>query len=131
MQNLNGLNQEEQELESALKSLSPTSAQIDPIAAAFSAGRRSSARRVRLWQSSAALILMLAVGTRMLPTHQRALVPSSNQFHEDVVFHPQTPQPPAPQSLQVLQDTVREKGLDALPDTSLPRIQIVRAGNLF
>jgi hypothetical protein len=41
------------------------------------------------------------------------------------------PEPAAPQSLMVLQQTVRERGLDALPPVNLPGVQVISTGNIF
>jgi hypothetical protein len=54
MQNQNELTPAERELELALKSLRPVASRIDPVAAALTAKRRASHRRVRLWQAAAA-----------------------------------------------------------------------------
>src|SRR5205823_8945410 len=59
------LNPADRELEQALKSLLPTSASIDPIAAAFSAGRRSATIPLRTWQSAAAAMLLIAAAAWM------------------------------------------------------------------
>jgi hypothetical protein len=64
MQEPDGLNSEQLELERALRSLSPARAQIDPIAAAFEAGRKVRQRQVRAWAS--AFVALLVIMTSML-----------------------------------------------------------------
>jgi hypothetical protein len=120
----NGLSDQERELESALRSVVPAAARIDPISAAFTAGRRSGARVVRAWQSAAAAMLLLAIGIRFLPaTHHVAIEP----------INPSTiivaMEAPAPQSVEALQIAIREKGVDALPATSVPAVQLLNANN--
>ena len=46
-----GLNPAQREVEGALRSLAPASARVDPVAAAFDAGRRSTRGRVRVWRA--------------------------------------------------------------------------------
>jgi hypothetical protein len=51
----------QRELETALRSLRPTPAQINPVAAALAAGRRTAPGRLRFWQVAAAAAA-IAVG---------------------------------------------------------------------
>jgi hypothetical protein len=60
-----GLSPAQRELESALRSLSPAPRDVDPIAAAYEAGRRSLRWHVHAWQSAAALVL-IALGATWL-----------------------------------------------------------------
>jgi hypothetical protein len=129
MQNFNGLNREEQEIESALGSLVPANASIDPIAAAFSAGRRSGARRVRVWQSVVVVALMFAVGSRMLPTQPQRIARAPDPFPPAGALRIQPAEPFAPQSLQALQNIVFEKGVEALPSPNFSGVPALRAGN--
>jgi hypothetical protein len=125
MQEPNGLNDEQLELESALRSLPPAAARIDPITAAFTAGRRASRRQLRLWRSAAVLILLVGAASRLV-SHQRNVTIQPRDLSENkIVLSPEQPppEPPAPQSLQALQQIVREKGLDAMPSANLPTIQ--------
>jgi hypothetical protein len=131
MQESNGLSRDHQELESALKSLAPASTPIDPVAAAFSAGRRSGSRRARIWQSAAIISLIFSVGTQLLPTRQTTVIHPQSRSPETVALRAEAPEPPAPQTLQALQNAVRDKGLDALPATNLPAIQVITPGNIF
>jgi hypothetical protein len=64
MQEPDGLNSEELELERALRSLSPARADLDPIAAAFEAGRKVRQRQVRAW--AGAFVVLLVVASSML-----------------------------------------------------------------
>jgi hypothetical protein len=130
MQEPNGLNHEQLELESALRSLSPAAARIDPITAAFTAGRRSSRRQLHLWRSAAVLVVLAAVGSRLIPTSRNSVVSPSVRSNETVAIQ-SPPEAPAPQSVRVLQETMREKGPDGLPSANVPSVQIISIGNLF
>jgi hypothetical protein len=130
MQEPNGMSDEQLELESALRSLSPAAAKIDSIIAAFTAGRRSSRRQLHLWRSAAVLILLVAGGSRLIPSGRISAVPPSVRADGTVAVQTM-PEPPAPQSVQVLQETIREKGLDALPSANVPNVQIINIGNFF
>jgi hypothetical protein len=65
----------ERELETALRSLRPTPARIDPEAAACEAGRRTAPARSRFWQVSAAAAVIAAVGGAWLTFGQRGELP--------------------------------------------------------
>jgi hypothetical protein len=130
MQEPNGMSDEQLELESALRSLSPAAAKIDPVAAAFTAGQRSIRRQLRLWRSAAVLILLVAGASRLIPTGHNSVVPPSVRADRTVAVQT-PPEPPAPQSVLVLQETIREKGLDALPSANVPNVQIINIGNFF
>jgi hypothetical protein len=127
MQDQNGLTPGERELESAMKSLSPAAARIDPIAAAFAAGQRSGRRPVRLWRAAAVLMLLIGAGSWLAPIRHSVVV-EPHEFSEPVVvLRP----PPAAESLQVLQQTVFEKGLDALPTENIPAIRVLHPEDIF
>jgi hypothetical protein len=113
------------ELERALKSVRPAPAYVDGITAAFNAGRRSTRRALRTWQSVAAATLLLAIGSWALPAHQ-------TQSHErEPTQVTQTMVPSlSPQSLGRLQQAVNEHGIDALPPTNIAAAHAMRADNL-
>ena len=71
MQDEAGLDPPERELELALRSLAPAVARIDPVSAAFEAGRRSSRRQVRLWQSAVAALLLVSAGSWLIPAARK------------------------------------------------------------
>ena len=124
----------ERELEGALKSLSPKRpAGIDPIAAAFAAGRRSARTQVRLWQSAAAAVLMIAVGSWLIPPGQPRTVMVSTARPETVAVVTSAPMslPPSGQSMLMLQQAVRERGVEGLPETELPTIRHLRVADFF
>jgi hypothetical protein len=126
-----GLTLGERELESAMKSLSPSAARIDPVAAAFTAGRRSGQRPMHLWRAAAVLMLLVSAGSWFAPARRNVAV-QPQQFSEPAVaIQPSPPEPLAAESLQVLQETVREKGLDGLPAENIPAVHVLHADDIF
>jgi hypothetical protein len=123
MQNENELNPADRELELALKSLTPIGGRVDAIAAAFAAGGRSSQRWVRTWQSAAAAMLLVAAGSWVM----RAPTPSHDRSTPTIiVIQPAAPARPLPdQSLLVLQRDVTEHGVDGLPASHIPVVQLM------
>jgi hypothetical protein len=69
------LSDAERELETALRSLRPTPARIDPKAAVREAGRRAATVRPRFWQVAAAAAVIAAVGGAWLTFGQRGELP--------------------------------------------------------
>jgi len=68
MQNENGLNPLEQELEAALGTLTPTQAGLSRDQVMFAAGQASMRRRNRIWQGiSSALVVLLLVALLWRP----------------------------------------------------------------
>ena len=127
------LNPADRELEAALKSLSPArTAQIDPLAAAFAAGARSTRTQVRLWQSAAAAVLLVALGSWFMPSGERAntVVTMPPEMIAVATSAPVT-SPPSGHTMLMLQHTVRERGVDGLPETDLPTIRNLRAADFF
>ena len=104
----------ERELESALRSLAPTPSSIDPIAAAFEAGRRSQAHVTRIWRGTgiaaslaATVLLFISVPHRSADEHPQPEV-------RVVSF---TSAIPSEQSVLHLRNVVLEHGWGALPPT--------------
>jgi hypothetical protein len=114
------------EFEDALRNLSPKMAKVDPIAAAFAAGRRSANHRLHLWQSAVAALLLVNVGLWLVPIRRDA-TPTIAQVQRISV--PQPTLPPAPlseQSIAVMERRVLEHGIDALPVTHVPTQHLLR-----
>jgi hypothetical protein len=121
----NGLSPAQRELEEALRTLAPSAARVDAVAAAFTAGRNSAHRQIRTWQAAA--ILLLAVGTSawLLPHRPGGPILPRNTTDSSVLVVRSQPSPasapaPAPQSLLMLQRTLVQEGVDGLPATQLP-----------
>jgi hypothetical protein len=130
MQEQDGLTPGERELERAMKSLSPSAPGIDPITAAFTAGQRSTQKHIHVWRAAAALMLVIGAASWLMPARHAAVV-QPHEFSETNVAIQFPPQPPAPQSLQALQQVVNEKGLDALPAANIPTVHLLRIGDAF
>ena len=67
MSEMDELSSAERELEAALHSLAPASADVDLVPAAFEAGRRSARRQLRWWQSAAIALLVVSTAAWLLP----------------------------------------------------------------
>jgi hypothetical protein len=126
-----GLTPGERELELAMRSLSPSATRIDPIAAAFAAGRRSGQRPMHLWRAAAVLMLLVSAGSWLAPARRNAIV-QPQQFSEPAVaIQPSRSEPLAAESMQVLEQTVREKGLDGLPAENIPAVHVLHPDDIF
>ena len=75
-------------LETALRSLRPAPARIDPVAAALEAQRRTAPMRRRVWQVAAAAALIAAIGGAWLTLARRGEV-------ENLAAAIDSPVPPA------------------------------------
>lgn len=126
MSHENDLNPADRELEAALRSLSPASARVDPIAAAFRAGENSARRATRAWQSLAAVVTVALIGSWMIPSPRNsklpALVDSTTPIAVETVN---------PQSVLVMQQAVGAGGIDALPRTLVPPSRALEAKDIF
>src|SRR5688572_26113893 len=102
MQEQDGLNPADRELEMALKSLTPAPTGIDAIAAAYSAGRRAAQHQLNLWRSAAAAMLLIGAGIWIIPNGRDATtgplaIDQQLATNDAVAKHS-----PAPSSLVVL-----------------------------
>jgi hypothetical protein len=130
MSQQDGLTPELAALSEALKTLKPTPARVDPVAAAFAAGRRSALRPLRVWQSIAAAVLVAGTATSLLSLHRDAMNPPTVK---PVIVQSSEPlpsaQPMSAQSLLALQATVSRDGIDALPVSDIPSSNAMNATN--
>jgi hypothetical protein len=130
----------ERELESALAALSPARAGgLDPVAAAFAAGRRSVRREARAWRAAA--IVMLAIGgaggwfTRVTGHSQPSRSDGTTVFvksHESPASQ-RTPQAAPAQSWLMLRGALIEGGVERLPAASPTPVptQTMRAADVL
>jgi len=127
MQEQNGLNPAQRELEAALEAMIPTITRADPIAAAFTAGTKLGRRRARFWQTVTAITLAVGIGIHFAPITHNYVPASSSEVHGTTALL-QPPSAPTrrwlDQSLLMLQKAVDNSGVDALP---APRPAPVRA----
>jgi hypothetical protein len=126
------VNPEHLELETALMTIAPCAARLDPVAAAFEAGRRSQRRQANLWRSAAAALLLAGLALWMFPN--RVVPPAQQDRTGSTIASRQSTAPAEPladQSLLMLQAVVREGGLDRLPTADPPPVRAFRPGDLF
>jgi hypothetical protein len=122
--------EEQDPLESALKSLAPSAARIDPLAAAFEAGRSTAARRTRVWQGATALSLALCGAAWFGPMGQNnQTVPPGNPTVA-VVARAELG-PVSDESVLYLQEVVLRRGLDGLPRLDVPSARQVNVQELY
>jgi hypothetical protein len=130
MSEQDGLSPADRELESALQTLAPAAARLDAVTAAFEAGRRSSRRQVRLWQSAAAAMLLVSAGMWCTPVDRGGMIPHKNSAIAVVAAVPaDVPREFAPQSIAMLQAAMREHGVDGMPPVNLPDVSSTRIEN--
>jgi hypothetical protein len=75
----------ERELEMALRSLRPTAARINPVAAALAAGRRTAPDRLRFWPMAAAAAAVVIGGGAWLTLALRAPMQDRVERHAIVI----------------------------------------------
>jgi hypothetical protein len=130
----------DRELEAALMSLVPAAALgIDAIAAAFAAGQRSTRRQVFAWRCATAATMFAAVAlwaTWSVQTFRDQFPEQSSR--SSIAYHAAPTPAPAPtyttaaqQSVLILNQAVRERGIDGLPAPQLPAARVDAPMDLF
>jgi hypothetical protein len=104
--------EEQDPLAAALKSLAPAAAKIDPVAAAFAAGRKTGARRAHVWQAATALSLALCAAAWVWPASQP---PEKQSVTVAAHVAERPPGPVSEQSILYLQEVVLRRGVDGMP----------------
>lgn len=124
MQEDNGLNSDQRDLENALRSLSPAHSQLNAIAAAFEAGRMVRRGQVRILSAVSAMSILLAIGS-LLWTQRPGFSPpstiavlSKSESRSRFVSSPSGP------TLITLEQTLQSHGVDALPPTAVPKVNV-------
>ncbi len=124
------LNPADRELEDALRSLTPTNARVDPIAAAFEAGAKSAQHKTRVWQSLAAVVTVALIGSWMIPPAHRSM--PGNQFVQMPLSNPARVVPAMDaHSVMAMQEALRDRGIGALPKAEVPAIRPFDAKDMF
>src|SRR5271154_6069830 len=103
--------QHEDEFSRDLKSLIPQAARIDPVAAAYTAGRRSARRQMRVWQLGC-LIAVLGVGATW--AGRSGQIQSSPTIMSVATSESRPPLSDA--SAIMMQQAALANGADALPE---------------
>jgi hypothetical protein len=132
----------DQDLEAALRDLAPAgagSSRIDPIAAAFDAGARSQRGRVRHWRIIAGLMLVIGVGSWLIPAGSMRSPSRGGGQSGSMAFVPQSvsesskaaPLRLSDQSLLALEHVVRKQGVGGLRPARLPRVRPLERDEWF
>lgn len=131
MSHEDGLNPAERELEEALRSLAPVTAKIDPIAAAFAAGAKSTQHKTRVWQSLAAIVTIALIGSWMIPSPQQRPTTGTQFVELPTSSPPQVVPAVDARSVMALQEAVRDRGIGGLPKAEVPAIRPFDAKDMF
>ena len=114
------------DLERVFRSVAPASAKIDPIAAAWDAGRRVARREVRIWKAAAAFTLLAGMGTGWIShvNYPPDAVPKLSGTWVELPAQPPrrsdaSISPVSNQSLLMLQRVIQEKGVEGLPQPAM------------
>jgi hypothetical protein len=130
MSHEDNLNPADRELEDALRSLSPMTSRVDPIAAAFAAGLKSARHKIHVWRSVAAIVTIALIGSWTIPPQHHSM--PANQFVEMPTSNPpQVVTAVDARSVMVLQEAVRDRGMGALPKAEVPIIRPFDAKDMF
>jgi hypothetical protein len=130
------------ELEVALGSLAPAPGRVDPVAAAFAAGRNAGRRDLLAWRAAACIALVGAALSWLAPagrnqTADRRDAPGPTQPPLIVVAERPLPRvgdvdhPLPVQSVLAMRRTVSEGGLQGVPAPRPPMPRRVRDEQLF
>jgi hypothetical protein len=124
----------DRELEAALASLSPDrSSGLDPIAAAFDAGRHDADRRMRIWQGASLLSGSLAAVVMIVAgMHSAAPRDAVHNAPIAIVSNDVTPfERPSDESILRLRQRVLAGGLDSLPPARVVRVPSLNPREIF
>ena len=120
MQDQHDLTAEQRELERELQSLAARPGRIDPVAAAFAAGKRSAAKKLNAWRGAACGLLLIAIASWMIPTVHSGKSPQTFEPSTIASHSPPSSAPPmSNQSVLILQQAATQRGVDGLPQPPL------------
>ena len=119
------LNPRDADFERSLRSLQPASGKIDPVAAAFTAGRHSRRVELRAWRTAATVVVVAGVGLwqfgRDDPQLAERPTPEAAPVIQVVTTPPHPAEPPAVQSVLMMRRAVMDSGLAGVAAPDLPR----------
>lgn len=118
MSDQNELNPADRELEAALKSLTPIATRLDPVSAAYEAGRRSVHRQLRIWRAATAALMLVSAGMWLLPRQQNLVATHQPVLPTVAIASPTLAHVDA-QSMAMLRKTISEKGVEGLSPVQL------------
>jgi hypothetical protein len=132
MQEHDGLNAERRELELALRSVAPAAVRLDPVSAAFAAGKASGRRQARFWRALVAIVLAGGIAMRLLPAGRVNVETSPDRPDSVLVLQQQSPEVSMPDaSVLMLQRAINDRGADGLPAPRLCPVQTLYAGDIL
>ncbi len=123
------LNPADNEVVQKLRSLAPAAVRIDPVAAAYAAGRNSAKNQVLHWRAIAAVLLVAGTASWFVPAGESTVreVRSQSDFASAA---PGTNLADAPaQSLVALQRAMYRNGIQSMPATNIPRAGSIRVSD--
>ena len=123
------LNPAERELEAALKSLSPVATRLDPVSAAYEAGRRSVQSQVRVWRAAAAALALVGAGSWLFPNGQNQVAVQQVQV-PTVVTVSRESAPMSEQSMVMLRKAIWEKGVDGMSPVQLAPAKVIHVDEI-
>jgi hypothetical protein len=123
------LNPADHEVAEALRSLTPTAVRIDPVVAAFAAGRQSAQNQLVRWRALAAGLLMAGSAAWLWPEGEPG--DGANPTQPSVASRfadGHLPERHA-QSLAALQHSIYRNGIQSMPPTSIPSAGSIRVSD--
>src|SRR5215469_5928905 len=132
MQEQHRLNADQRELERGLRSVAPAAVRVDPVSAAFAAGRASGRRQVRFWRAAAAIVLTTGIAIHFMPAGHTAVETSHDSPGTVLVIQQQSGPPALPdESLLMLQRAIEDRGAEGLPAPRLCPVESLHAGDVL
>jgi hypothetical protein len=129
MQEHDELNPAEEEVVEALRSVAPRAVRIDPLAAAFAAGRQSAENQLVRWRALAATLLVAGSAAWLWPAGEHGTDANRPQPTFASHFSDIRLSDTHAQSLVALQHAVYRNGIQSLPATDIPRAGSIRVGD--
>jgi hypothetical protein len=130
MQEQDDLNCEQQDLERALRSMVPATVRLNPVSAAFVAGRASNGRQLRFWRAATAVMLLCGIAIRILPVGHGNTERPHGPGSIMIVQQPSGSSLPD-ESVLMLQRAINDRGAEGLPPPRLCPVQPLRAGDVL
>jgi hypothetical protein len=119
----------DQEVVEALRSLVPAAVRIDPVAAAFAAGRQSANGQLVRWRALAATLLVAGTTALLWPAGEyRADVHRPHPAIATQISHSSWSDAHS-QSLAALRHSMVRNGIQSMPTTNIPAAGDIRVGD--
>jgi hypothetical protein len=119
----------DQEVVEALRSLKPAAVRIDPVAAAYAAGRKAAKNQVLSWRAIAAVLLVAGTASWLVPAGE-SQVPDVRSQPSLASAVPDVRVADAhAQSLAALQYAMYRNGIRSMPATNIPPAGSIRVSD--